>query len=160
MTQYTRPATIEDVKSLIAALNAQGADYLLIGGYALFAHGYHRSTEDIALLIPATCSSGERIKRALLVMPDRAIENIDLSWFEEGENIRIADEYVVDLMFNACGESFESLQKFAEEIDFEGIPIRTLSLEGLLCTKQTVREKDAMDRAVIEHALEIVRQNS
>lgn len=51
MTQYTRPATIEDVKLLIAALNAQGADYLLIGGYALFAHGYHRATEDIDLLI-------------------------------------------------------------------------------------------------------------
>ena len=47
MTQYTRPATIEDVKLLITALNAQGADYLLIGGYALFAHGYHRATEDI-----------------------------------------------------------------------------------------------------------------
>ena len=68
MTQYTRPATIEDVKLLIAALNAQGADYLLIGGYALFAHGYHRATEHIDLLIPATRSSGERIKRALLVM--------------------------------------------------------------------------------------------
>ena len=67
---------------------------------------------------------------------------------------------MVDLMFNACGESFESLQKFAEEIDLEGIPIRTISLEGLLRTKQTVREKDTMDRAIIERALEIARQNS
>lgn len=47
MDEYSRPATIDDLKSLIASLNDQGADYLLIGGYALFAHGYHRATTDM-----------------------------------------------------------------------------------------------------------------
>lgn len=32
MEEYSRPATLEDLKILIEALNAQGADYLLIGG--------------------------------------------------------------------------------------------------------------------------------
>jgi hypothetical protein len=42
MEEFSRPATLEDLKTLIRALNEQSADYLLIGGYALFAHGYHR----------------------------------------------------------------------------------------------------------------------
>lgn len=58
MEEYCRPATLEDLKMLIEALNAQRADYLLIGGYALFAHGYHRSTTDIDILVPATKNRG------------------------------------------------------------------------------------------------------
>jgi len=40
MEAYSRPATLEDLKTLIGALNRQHVDYLLIGGYVLFAHGY------------------------------------------------------------------------------------------------------------------------
>ena len=29
-----RPASVEDLRTLLAALNAHGVDYLLIGGYA------------------------------------------------------------------------------------------------------------------------------
>jgi hypothetical protein len=54
MEEYSRPATLEDLKTLIRSLNQQEADYLLIGGYALFAHGYHRATTDIDVLVPAT----------------------------------------------------------------------------------------------------------
>ncbi len=54
MEQYGRPATLADVKALISSLNQQEAEYLLIGGYALFAHGYHRATTDVDLLVPAT----------------------------------------------------------------------------------------------------------
>jgi hypothetical protein len=37
--QYRRPATLADLKALVSSLNQQEAEYLLIGGYALFAHG-------------------------------------------------------------------------------------------------------------------------
>ena len=89
---YSRPATLDDVKALIRALNAQNADYLLIGGYALFAHGYHRSTTDIDVLVPANREAGKRIIDALMVLPDQAAKEIDPAWFEEGdgESRRIA----------------------------------------------------------------------
>ena len=35
-----RPATIEDLKLLLGALQEHGVDYLLIGGYVLYALGY------------------------------------------------------------------------------------------------------------------------
>ena len=56
-------------------------------------------------------------------------------------------------MFNACGESYQSLLPYAVTIDFDGVPLRTVTLEGLLKTKQTSREKDQLDRIVLERAL-------
>ncbi len=153
MDEFSRPATIEDLKVLISALNKHQVDYLLIGGYALFAHGYHRATTDIHLLVPATRDSGERIKQALMILPDQAARDIDPAWFEEGENIRVADAFVVDIMMNACGETFETLSQFTEVVDLDGLPIRTINLEGLLLTKQTMRDKDIADRIVLERAL-------
>ena len=153
MAEYSRPATIDDLKTLIRSLNAQGAEYLLIGGYALFAHGYHRATTDIDVLVPASCDAGARIKSALMVLPDQAAKDIDPAWFAEGENIRVADAFVVDIMLNACGETYQSLQPFAEIVDLDGLPIRTVNLAGLLRTKQTMRDKDVVDRIVLERAI-------
>ncbi|MCF8197352.1 MAG: hypothetical protein K9J42_01200 [Sulfuritalea sp.] len=153
MEQYSRPASFDDLKALIRALNQNDADYLLIGGYALFAHGYHRATTDIDLLVPANPVAGQKIIAALLMLPDQAARDIDPAWFEEGDNIRVADVFVVDLMLNACGETYDSLQQHAETIDLDGIPVRTVNLQGLLLTKQTARDKDIADRIVLERAL-------
>jgi hypothetical protein len=42
--KHARPASVEDLKSLLIALNAEGVEYVLIGGYALYALGYERGT--------------------------------------------------------------------------------------------------------------------
>jgi predicted nucleotidyltransferase len=156
--EYSRPATLEDLKALIASLNAQAVDYLLIGGYALFAHGYHRATTDIDVLVPATQEAGIKIRSALMVLPDQAAKDIDPAWFDEGENIRVADAFVVDIMLNACGETYETLKQYAETVDLDGVPVRTINLEGLLLTKQTKREKDVSDRIILERALEALKE--
>jgi hypothetical protein len=160
MEEFSRPATLEDLKTLILSLTEQGADYLLIGGYALFAHGYHRATTDIDVLVPATRESGRKVREALMVLPDQVARDIDPAWFEEGENIRVADAFVVDIMLSACGETFETLKKFAEVIDLDGVPIHTVNLQGLLLTKQTMRDKDVSDRIILERALEIIRSTN
>jgi predicted nucleotidyltransferase len=156
--EYSRPATLEDLKNLVRSLNENRVDYLLIGGYALYAHGYHRATTDIDVLVPTDRESAERLKRALMLLPDKAAEALDPQWFGEGENIRVADAFVVDIMLNACGQSYEMLKPYAETIDLDGVPIRTVNLEGLLLTKRTNRDKDAADRIVLEKALEVLRK--
>ena len=158
MEEFCRPASLDDLKALIGALNRHGADYLLIGGYALFAHGYHRATVDIDVLVPASKQAGEKIKLALMALPDQAAKEIEPAWFEEGENIRVADAFVVDIMLNACGETYETLKQYAETIDLDGLPVRTVNLEGLLRTKQTLRDKDVADRSVLEQALAELRK--
>ena len=158
MASFTRPASLEDLKTLLRSLNAQGVEYLLIGGYALAAHGYTRATTDIDLLVAPTRESGRRVQQALMVLPDQAARELEPEWFEEGENIRVADAFVVDLMLVANGHTYDTLRPFAQTLDLEGIPVRTVNLEGLLLTKQTLRDKDAADRAVIERALEVLRR--
>jgi predicted nucleotidyltransferase len=151
--EKTRPATLDDLKQLIQSLNDKNAPYLLIGGYALAAHGYVRATTDIDILVPNDPQEAPKVIAALMVLPDQAAAGIDPAWFAEGENIRVNDEYTIDLMLNAASQTYEAMQPYAETIVFEGIPIRTITLEGLLLTKQTVRDKDKVDRVVLERAI-------
>ena len=153
MDGFSRPATLDDVKLLLSALNERAIPYFLIGGYALAAHGYQRATTDIDLLLPATFEAGVRVKSALMALPDGAARELLPEWFAEGDTIRVADAFVVDLMFTACGETYESLLPYAETIELDGIPVHTINLEGLLLTKRTVRDKDVSDRLVLERAI-------
>jgi predicted nucleotidyltransferase len=156
--RLSRPATLEDLKTLLRSLNAHSVEYLLIGGYALAAHGYQRATIDIDILFPATLATGQRVRDALMILPDQAARDLEPLWFEEGENIRVADAFIVDIMFNANGQTYDTLRRYGETLDLDGIPVRTVNLEGLLLTKQTMRDKDIADRIVIERALEIFRR--
>jgi predicted nucleotidyltransferase len=153
-----RPATFEDLKALIKSFNESGVDYMLIGGYALAAHGYLRATTDIDIMVAPSIESGERAVKALMLLPDKAAKDIAVEWFLEGENIRVADAFVVDIMLNANGFTFDDLAKYREVIDLDGVQVSTINLEGLLLTKKTSRDKDAIDRIVIERALDAIRQ--
>lgn len=157
MADFSRAATLDDLKRLIGELNAQGAPYLLIGGYALAVHGYARATIDIDLLVPANVEAGRRVREALLILPDQAARDIDPVWFTEGENIRVGDEITVDLLLNANGQTYEGLLAHAQTVELDGLVIRTLTLEGLALTKRTLRGKDLADLAVIERALDALR---
>lgn len=158
MKEFSRAATLEDLKSLVLALNRHGVEYLLIGGYALFAHGYQRATTDIDILVAATREAGQRVREALMVLPDGAAKGLDPAWFEEGENIRVADAFVVDIMMNAGGETYETLKQYAETVELDGVPVSTVNLEGLLRTKQSMRDKDVADRIVLQRALDALRR--
>lgn len=54
--------------------------------------------------------------------------------------------------------SFEDLKTLT--IDLDGISVRTVNLQGLLLTKQTVRDKDIADRIVLERALAVLNAHS
>ena len=139
MPEHARPATLEDLKQLARSLDEQGAPYLLIGGYALLAHGYPRATVDIDLLVPSNRAAAEAVRQALLVLPDGVAAQLDPAWFEEGEGIRVADEITVGLVFRTCGEAYESLKPFEQVVDLDGVVLRT---------KQSDRARDASDRAL------------
>lgn len=63
-------------------------------------------------------------------------------------------------MLNAWGETYQTLRQYAETVDLDGLPIRTVNLEGLLRTKQTMRHKDIADRIILERALETFRKRA
>jgi len=157
--RYSRPATLRDLLTLIHALNQRNVEYMLIGGFAMIAHGFSRSTRDIDLLVPLDEANGKKLIEVLLMMPDQAARKIDLAWFTEGENIRVSDDLVIDIMFNANGESYDSLRPLLETIDIDGVSIPIASMEGLLKTKMTVRPKDIPDRLFLERHIQNNQQN-
>ena len=62
---YAREPQIEDLVRICRALNEAGARYILIGGFAVIAHGGARTTKDIDLLVDASPENVARVKRAL-----------------------------------------------------------------------------------------------
>lgn len=59
---YAREPQIEDLVRICRALNEAGARYVLIGGFAVIAHGGARTTKDIDLLVDASSENVTRIK--------------------------------------------------------------------------------------------------
>jgi len=50
-SDYARAPELEDLVGLCRELNAAGAKYVLIGGFAVILHGAVRTTKDIDLLV-------------------------------------------------------------------------------------------------------------
>jgi len=144
--EYSRAPELEDLLSLCKALNAAGARYVLIGGFAVILHGFVRATKDIDLLVDASAENVQRLKRAMAVLPDNAIALIADDEVEKYQVVRIADEIVVDLLKTACGVDYAHAAEGGIEIKtVDGVPIPVGRKELLIETKQTVRPSDAAD---------------
>lgn len=145
---------------LLARFEAEGVRYVLIGGQAVRLNGFLRATEDIDILLPSSIENGRRVIRALDFLP--ASKDLDPTWFEmtsgEPENIRVADELLIDLLFAANGETFQSVQDHVRVLVVEGIPVHTLDIEGLLRTKTDYRDKDRIDREALNRLREQLRR--
>src|SRR3970040_1238694 len=76
VAEFTRPATWEDVKRLARYLEEAGAEYALIGGYALAANGLVRQTEDIDILVNPSADNNRRWIVALSRLPDGAAREL------------------------------------------------------------------------------------
>ena len=151
--RYARAPEPGDVVRICRALNDAGALYLLIGGFAVIAHGAGRFTKDIDLLIDDAPENVERVKRALAVLPDNAAADVSDGDVREHVVVRVADEVVVDLMGRACGLSYSEAAVDAETLERDGVAIRVASPRTLIRLKDTPRPQDAMDRAFLEGVL-------
>jgi hypothetical protein len=136
---------------LLRRFAEEGVQYVLVGGHAVRLNGFVRSTEDIDILLPSSIDNGRKVIRALDFLP--CSSELDPAWFavdaQAPDNIRIADDLLVDLLFAANGQTFESLQPNVRQIVVEGVPITTLDIDGLLKTKTDYRDKDLIDKSVL-----------
>jgi len=126
-----------------------GARYALIGGYAVAAHGYNRFSEDLDLLVDPSPDNTARWVRALAKLPDRAaaeLEGDDEIFQREGHYaIRINDE-ITDIMPAACGHGWQELSRYIVPIQVDDVTIPVLSIEGLLLTKEGMRDQDLLSQ--------------
>ena len=99
------------LQQLLQAFMREGVQYVLVGGHAVRLNGFLRATEDIDVLLPSSVENGERVIKALNFLASS--QELDAGWFsppkDAPENIRIADDLLIDLLFAANGETYESL---------------------------------------------------
>ena len=142
---YSRAPELEDLVSLCKALNAEGVRYVLIGGFAVILHGFVRATKDVDLLVDASIQNVQRLKRAMATLPDNAIALMSDDEVDQYGVVRVADEFVVDLMKSACGIDYEEAAGHVEQHEVSGVLIPVADKELLIRTKETVRPSDAAD---------------
>jgi hypothetical protein len=136
---------------LLKRFQDEGVRYVLVGGQAVRLNGFLRNTEDIDILLPHSVDNGARVIRALSFLPSAA--ELDPQWFasstDDPENIRVADDLLIDLLFAANGQTFDSLQAHIKTLRIEDTDIHTLDIDGLLKTKTDYREKDVLDKQAL-----------
>ncbi len=145
----SRPPTIEDLVFLCQALNAQKVKYIIIGGMAIIRQGFVRTTEDIDLLVDAAPANQRALYVALEALPDKAVLELEEHDLQLYQVVRIADEFVVDVMLSACGLMYEQVTDEIECEVIDGISIPFASTKLLLKLKDTLREKDKLDAAFL-----------
>ena len=151
--RYARAPEPADVARICQALNESGARYLLIGGFAVIAHGAGRFTKDIDLLIDDAPENVARVKRALAVLADKAAADVADDDVQRHVVVRVADEVIVDLMGRACGIGFAEAAADSETLERDGVAITVASPQTLIRLKDTPRPQDALDRAFLEGVL-------
>jgi hypothetical protein len=147
------PVSQEDLfLTLLQRFHEEGVNYVLIGGQAVRLNGFLRATEDIDILLHPSHSNGEKVIKALNFLAS-SIE-LDPTWFEplpdgEVENIRVADDLIIDLLFAANGQTLSDLKNHVTEVSVKGVSIKVLNIDGLLKTKTDYREKDILDKSML-----------
>jgi Nucleotidyl transferase of unknown function (DUF2204) len=150
---FARAPEPADLIRICRALNDAGARYVLIGGFAVLAHGAGRFTKDIDLLIDDGPENVGLVKRALSVLADNAAADVADTDVREFVVVRVVDEVVIDLMGRACGLDYPTVAADAEVRDLGGVLVPIASPATLIRTKNTYRPQDAIDREFLEGVL-------
>ena len=137
-SEYSRAPQIEDLVRICHSLNEHGAQYVLIGGFAVIAHGAGRTTKDIDLLIEPSALNVSRIKAALAILADNAAAEVKETDVEQYSVVRIADEVIVDLLAKACDVVYEDAAKDQEHVEIDGVKIPIASKRTLIRTQRHV----------------------
>ena len=151
---YARAPEPEDLVRICRALNDAGARYVLIGGFAVIAHGASRFTKDIDLLVDDAPENVSRVKQGLSVLADNAAAEVADSDLREHTVVRVVDEVIIDLMGRACGLAYADVAADMEWHDLSGVRVPVASPAALVRTKDTYRPQDAIDRAFLQQILE------
>lgn len=125
-----------DWSELLALLNAEGVDFLVVGAYALAAHGHERYTKDLDLWLAPTEDNARKVGSVLADFgyPDLAPSTAE--WTQEKAMVQLGREpYRVDLLNFASGLEFSEAWKASVTGQLGGIDVRCLGKEELVRNK-------------------------
>jgi len=112
----------KDYKEMLLCLLEENVRFLLVGAYALAAHGFPRATKDIDFFVWATPENAANLMRALTRFgaPLHDISAADFS--SEGVIFQIGNSpRRIDIITNISGVKFEQAYANKQAISIEGV---------------------------------------
>jgi hypothetical protein len=137
----------EDYRDILQSFVAEQVKFLLVGAYALAAHGYPRATMDIDIWVMPSPDNAKAVLRALrrFGAPTEDLTATDLQKDDTIFQIGVAPRRI-DIITGASGLRFEEAFAHSIAIDIEGLSIHIPSVDDLIRNKlATGRTKDLAD---------------
>ncbi len=137
----------KDYKEMLQFLREEEVDFILVGAYALGAHGYPRATGDIDIWIKANDNNSLKVYKALKKF-GAPIEQINTNDFaKEGIIYQIGVAPCrIDIITQIDGVTYDEADSDKIIVEVEGLDLPIISLDKLIKNKNaTGREKDKLD---------------
>lgn len=132
---------------MLQILLEEEVDFIVVGAYALAAHGIPRATGDIDIWIKTETKNAEKLMRVLSKFgaPMSEITTADFTEPDIVFQIGVAPRRI-DFLTSIDGVDFEDANKDKLTINVSGIEIPIISVENLIKNKKaTARPKDLLD---------------
>ncbi len=142
----------EDYRDMLRALSDEKVKFLLVGAYALAAHGYPRATVDIDVWVMPSPENADAVLRALqrFGSPLQNLTREDLQTDGIVFQIGIAPRRI-DIITTASGLQFEEAFGRSIIVDIDGIEVHIPCLPDLIHNKRASgRTKDIADAEALE----------
>ncbi len=144
----------EDFQDLLIELHDAGAEFVIVGGYAVAFHGHSRATKDLDVLVRANSANASRVYRALAKfgapLQTFDVKEADFATYEGVLQIGLPPRRI-DLLNRATGISFDEAMAGGHVIEIEGRKIRVIGREALIKNKRAAgREQDVADVKALE----------
>ena len=137
---------------MLSALSAADADFLVVGAYAMAAHGYPRATGDIDLWVRPTNANAARVWEALRAFgaPTSRIAVEDFSTPDIVYQIGTAPRRI-DILTSISGVEFDQAWEGRISVELEGLAVPVIGRDHLLVNKRASgRPKDLADAETLE----------
>ncbi len=138
-------------KDMLCALNDAMAEYLIVGAYAMAAHGCPRSTGDIDFWIRATPKNAKCVWDALVAFgaPMSEIAIADFSTPGIVFQVGVAPQRI-DILTAISGIEFDDAWPNRLIADLDGLPAFVIGRDELLKNKLAAgRPKDLLDADIL-----------
>jgi hypothetical protein len=144
----------DTIRALLAALEDENVEYVLVGAVAMDVLGIGRLTEDIALFVRPTSDNIDRLRRALRrVWQDPSIEEItaaDLAGDYPAIQYVAPDGTPIDIL-SRLGEAFAFEDLSATVYSYGDVNVKVATPETLYRMKRdTVRLRDKADAQMLK----------
>jgi hypothetical protein len=142
----------EDYRDMLQALVDEKVRFLLVGAYALAAHGYPRATIDIDIWVLPSPENAAAVLRAVKKFgtPIHNLTQADLERDGTIFQIGVAPRRI-DIITAASGLVFEETFANSIPIDIDGLSVHIPSVADLIRNKRASgRTKDLADAEALE----------